>query len=415
MPSRVRHIGVFTNCGARNAAFPEYRSEKPMAFWRFKFRIRRAGTAALLLAATFAGVICGPARAADSLYTVAKISVDVTAKDAVAAREMGMAEAEQRAVMTVLKRIVPASVYASLPEISKDDIETLVNGVSIRSEQNSTTRYLAVLDISLNEQALKQFLQDQNIAYSEARAPSISILPLMIDGGSVKSEGAEGWREAWEGLDLSHSVTPATILRPRPDLDAATLKAVLAGDPPALASMQEDYGYGQLVIAVGQIDHGQFVTRLAGSDAVGPITFEQSDKLAGDVMTAARNAAEIAFGVLENRWKVSQAGEAPATQVKRDEREGTEAEAEGKPNEPAEVPRNVVAEVEFSGLKDWQDIRGRLMNIAGIQGLEVNSLSARAASITFDYAGSLGKLQTELGQNGFELGEKDGNFVLRSR
>jgi hypothetical protein len=24
-------------------------------------------------------------------------------------------------------------------------------------------------------------------------------------------------------------------------------------------------------------------------------------------------------------------------------------------------------------------------------------------------------LQTELGQNGFELGEKDGNFVLRSR
>jgi hypothetical protein len=386
-----------------------------MAFWRFKFRIRTVGTAALLLAATLTGLICGPARAADSLYTVAKISVDVTAKDAVAAREMGMAEAEQRAVMTVLKRIVPTSAYSSLPEISKDDIETLVNGVSIRSEQNSTTRYLAVLDISLNEQALQQFLQDQNISFSEARAPSISILPLMLDGGSVKSEGAEGWREAWEDLDLSHSVTPATILRPRPDLDAGTVKAVLAGDPPALASMQEDYNYGQLVIAVGELDHGQFVTRLAGTDAVGPITFEQSDKLTGDAKTAARNAAGIAFGVLENRWKMSQEGEAPATEVKHEEGTGTGAETEGKSNEPAEVPRNVVAEVEFSGLKDWQDIRGRLMNIAGIQGLEVNSLSARAASITFDYAGSLGKLQTELGQNGFELGEKDGNFVLRSR
>jgi hypothetical protein len=386
-----------------------------MAFWRFKFRIRTVGTAALLLAATLTGLICGPARAADSLYTVAKISVDVTAKDAVAAREMGMAEAEQRAVMTVLKRIVPTSAYSSLPEISKDDIETLVNGVSIRSEQNSTTRYLAVLDISLNEQALQQFLQDQNISFSEARAPSISILPLMLDGGSVKSEGAEGWREAWEDLDLSHSVTPATILRPRPDLDAGTVKAVLAGNPPALASMQKDYNYGQLVIAVGELDHGQFVTRLAGTDAVGPITFEQSDKLTGDAKTAARNAAGIAFGVLENRWKMSQEGEAPATEVKHEEGTGTGAETEGKSNEPAEVPRNVVAEVEFSGLKDWQDIRGRLMNIAGIQGLEVNSLSARAASITFDYAGSLGKLQTELGQNGFELGEKDGNFVLRSR
>ena len=383
-----------------------------MAFWRTRFRVSTEGrAAALLLTFILAGFSCAPIEAAESLYSVAKISVDVTAKDAVAARDTGMAQSEQRAVMTVLKRIMPASAFASLPEISKDDIDAMVSGVSIRSEQNSTTRYLAVLDISLNEQAVKQFLQNQNISFSEDRAPSVSILPLMVDGGSVKSEGPESWREAWEGLDLSHSVTPATILRPRPNLDVATVKSVLAADAQALASMQEDYSYGPLVIAVGEIDHGQFVTRLAGTDAVGAVTFEQSNQLSGDAKAAARNAAEIAFGVLENRWKVSQEGEAPATEVKHEEGGATDE----KSKEPAEVPRNVVAQVEFSGLKDWQDIRGRLMNIAGIQGLEVNSLSARAASITFDYAGSLGKLQTELGQNGFEFGDKDGNFVLRSR
>jgi hypothetical protein len=80
-----------------------------------------------------------------------------------------------------------------------------------------------------------------------------------------------------------------------------------------------------------------------------------------------------------------------------------------------EVPRNVEATVQFTGLKDWQEIRARLMQVAGIQGLEVNALSARAASITFDYAGSLGKLQTELGQSGFAFDEKDGTFVLRSK
>ena len=383
-----------------------------MAFWRTRFRVSTEGrAAALLLTFILAGFSCAPIEAAESLYSVAKISVDVTAKDAVAARDTGMAQSEQRAVMTVLKRIMPASAFASLPEISKDDIDAMVSGVSIRSEQNSTTRYLAVLDISLNEQAVKQFLQNQNISFSEDRAPSVSILPLMVDGGSVKSEGPESWREAWEGLDLSHSVTPATILRPRPNLDVATVKSVLAADAQALASMQEDYSYGPLVIAVGEIDHGQFVTRLAGTDAVGAVTFEQSNQLSGDAKAAARNAAEIAFGVLENRWKVSQEGEAPATEVKREEGGATDE----KSKEPAEVPRNVIAQVEFSGLKDWQDIRGRLMNIAGIQGLEVNSLSARAASITFDYAGSLGKLQAELGQNGFEFGDKDGNFVLRSR
>ena len=85
------------------------------------------------------------------------------------------------------------------------------------------------------------------------------------------------------------------------------------------------------------------------------------------------------------------------------------------PRPRAKSPRNVVAQVEFSSLKDWQDIRGRLMNVAGIEALEVNSLSARAASVTFDYAGSLGHLQKVLGQNGFEFGDREGTFVLRSR
>jgi hypothetical protein len=383
-----------------------------MAFRRLRRRAWAAGCLAVLLIVILTTSFCGAAQAADSLYAVAKLSVDTTAKDAVAARELGMAEAEQRAVQIVLKRLVPLSAYAQLPILNKDDIEGMVEGVSIRSEQNSTTRYLAVLDVSINEQAVKQLLDLQNLSYSETRAPSISILPLVLDGASVKSEGAEGWREAWDDLDLSHSVTPATILKPRPNLDAATVKAVLAGDAAALASMQEDYSYGPLVIAVGEVDDGKFVTRLAGTDSVGAINFGRTDNLAGgNAKTAARNAAEIAFGILENRWKVSQEGEAPATEVKYNEGTGTGE----KPKEGVEVPRNVVAEVEFSGLKDWQDIRGRLMNIAGVQALEVNSLSARNASITFDYAGPLKRLQTALGQNGFALDEKDGNFVLRSR
>jgi hypothetical protein len=80
-----------------------------------------------------------------------------------------------------------------------------------------------------------------------------------------------------------------------------------------------------------------------------------------------------------------------------------------------EVPRNLVALVEFSGLKEWQEIRGRLTNVAGLQRLEVNSLSARGASITFDYAGPLGQLQQALDQNGFLFDDREGTFVLRSR
>jgi hypothetical protein len=273
--------------------------------------------------------------------------------------------------------------------------------------------------VSVNERGIKQILQDQAIPYYEARAPSISILPLVIADGSVKSEGSEGWRQAWEQLDLAHSLTPATILRPRPELSVDTVKAVLAGDAQALSALQADYGYGPLVLAVGEASKGEFVTRLAGTDSVGAINFGRSDTLSGDANVAAREAAATAFGIIENRWKVTQTGEAPPTEIKYEEGTGSDGAAappeqqEGSPK--GEIPRNVVAQVEFSSLKDWQDIRGRLMNVAGIQALEVNSLSARGASVTFDYAGSLGHLQQVLGQSGFDFGEREGTFVLRSR
>jgi hypothetical protein len=125
---------------------------------------------------------------------------------------------------------------------------------------------------------------------------------------------------------------------------------------------------------------------------VGAINFGRRDALGGDAKAAALSGRHRVCDYREP-LEGHPIRETPTTEVKSEE--GTEPGA-GSP--PRRGPRNVVAEVEFSGLKDWQDMRGRLMNVAGIQALEVNSLSARAASITFDYAGSLGRLQKELDQ-----------------
>jgi hypothetical protein len=381
-------------------------------------RFLRRSIQLVSLALIVLGAATGRASADDSLYDVAKISLDTTAKDAVAARNIGMAEAEMRAMKIVLGRLVPQSVLEQLPALSKDEVEGMVTGFSIRKEQNSTTRYIATLDVGLNEQAVKEYLLSQGIPYSENRAPSISVLPLMIAGDSVTGEGPDGWWQAWEDLDLAHSITPATVLRPRQDLDAAVVKAALAGDAQALASMQSNYGYGGLVIAVGEVRDGKFTTRLVGSDGVGDVNFKRADDLGGaDPKKAASAAAAAAFAMLENRWKVTQSGgELPAESAAYEEGAPAPGPApQEQPSGPVEVPRNVAALVEFSGLRDWQEIRTRLTQIAGLQDLEVNALSARTASITFDFAGSLDRLQTALGQNGFALDDRNGTFVLRSR
>lgn len=360
------------------------------------------------------GLMAAPAQADDDTpYTVSKIDVDVTAKNAVAAKAKAMADAQKRGIDTVLRRVVPFSFSAKLPDLQPQQVETLVNGMAIRKEQYSTTRYIATLDVIFNEQGVKELLSSLGIPTSEERAPMISVLPLVIDGNKVKSVN-EPWRQAWLDLDLTHGLTPANVLQPRPELEAGMVRAVLAGDAGAFAAVQRDYGSAPLIIAVGQkVEGGRFVTRLAGTDGVGRINYGRSDKLSGTAPKAAQDAASFAYAVLENCWKATRAAPDPVAAPVNYEEGGTPPpQAAPQQGEPG---RLVTAVVVFAGLKEWQQIRGRLAQVPGLQRLEVNSLSARTASITFDYAGSLGHLQQVLGQSGFSFENREEAFVLRAR
>ena len=360
------------------------------------------------------GLMAAPAQADDDTpYTVSKIAVDVTAKNAVAAKAKAMADAQKRGIDTVLRRVAPFSFSAKLPDLQPQQVETLVNGMAIRKEQYSTTRYIATLDVIFNEQGVKELLTSLGIPTSEERAPMISVLPLVIDGNKVKSLN-EPWRQAWLDLDLSHGLTPANVLQPRPELEASMVRAVLAGDGGAFAAVQRDYGSAPLIIAVGQkVEGGRFVTRLAGTDGAGRINYGWSGKLAGTAPKAAQDAASFAYAVLENRWKATRAAPDPVAAPVNYEEGGTPPpQAAPQQGEPE---RLVTAVVVFAGLKEWQQIRGRLAQVPGLQRLEVNSLSARTASITFDYAGTLGHLQQVLGQNGFSFENREEAFVLRAR
>ena len=266
----------------------------------------------LILGFSLALGLMGAARAdEDTPYTVSKLAVDVTAKNAVAAKAKAMADAQKHGIDAVLRRVVPFSYSAKLPDLQPQQVETLVNGMAIRKEQYSTTRYIATLDVIFNEQGVKELLASLGIPTSEERAPMISILPLVIDGNKVKSLN-EPWRQAWLDLDLCHGLTPANVLQPRPELEAGMVRAVLAGDAGAFAAVQRDYGSAPLIIAVGQkVDGGSFVTRLAGTDGVGRINYGRSDKTGGTAPKAAQEAASFAYTVLENRWKATRAAPDP--------------------------------------------------------------------------------------------------------
>jgi hypothetical protein len=374
----------------------------------------RRGLAALGLALLAFTLIAGAARAQseESLYTVAKLPVDVTSKNAVEAKSKALAEAQQRAFRTVLRRVAPFGASAQL-EVGPQELEALIGGLSVRNEKYSTTRYIASLDISFNEQAVRELLSGRGIPINDRRAPSIAILPVSIEGEKVSGSGSR-WYQAWMDLDLTHGLVSATIVQPREGFDARLVNAVLSGDTSAYEEIKGAYSGQPVVVAVGQPQGGAFTIRLAGEDGVGQLNFGQNLRLGGNEAAGARNAAAFALAVLENRWK---AKEGEALGIAAPGPEG--AEGGVSPLDPGgsqgEPERNVVALVEFSGLRQWQEMRSRLTYVPGLQGLEVNSLSARSASITFGYAGSLGHLQKVLAENGFSFENAEDNFIIRAR
>jgi hypothetical protein len=378
---------------------------------RLKAGIKRRAALGIAFLAFILVAGAAGAQSEDSLYTVGKLPVDVTAKNAVEAKAKALGEAQQRAFEIVLRRVAPFGASAQL-EIGPQELEALIGGLSVRSEKYSTTRYIASLDITFSEQAVRDLLSSRGIPINDRRAPSIAILPVSLDGEKVRGPGSS-WYQAWVELDLTHGLVPATIVQPREGFDARLVNAVLSGDPSAYEEIKGAYSGQPVVIAVGQAEGGVFTIRLAGEDGVGQINYGHNLESAGGE-TAAGDAAAFALSVLENRWK---AKEGDALSVTAPGTEGGEGGLSGlDPDAPQGEPeRNVIALVEFSGVRQWQEMRTRLMQVPGLQGLDVNSLSARSASITFGYAGSLGHLQKVLAENGFSFENAEDNFIIRAR
>ena len=349
---------------------------------------------------------------ATSLYNVAKVRVDVTAKDAVVAQKKGVAEAESLAMRILLTRLVPLSWQSRLPSFSHGEIEGLVAGVAIHSEKTSARRYIGVLDVRFYPDAVRRFLASRSIPVVESQASPISLLPVMLKGNEIAKDDSADWRAAWDRLDLENGVAPVDLVTPRGDLDVQTVKAVLAGDDDAYAALRSAYGYGGLVIAVGETGDRLFRIQLVGEDAAGDVdAVATSEADRTDPETTYSRAAQAGLGILERRWKrrldprFEETADAPL-------RRGSLYPDEAAPEE--EALGRVGAVIEFFSVRDWQQIRFGLQRIEDLRDFAVVSRSANAADVVFDYDGSADQLQALLAQNGIGLYERDGTLVLRA-
>lgn len=337
------------------------------------------------------------------VFTIAKYPVDASAANAVTAKRDALEQGRKAAFRSLLKRLVPAASYSLVDDLKSIDPEQFITSVAVRSEENSTTQYVATLDFSFDEQTVRQLLNQRGVAYVDLQAPVTHLLTLYSAppaGGSkamAAAGGGKAWRSIWAGLDLANSVTPLKLseqpVDPAPEMTSALIEA----DPAAIAELAAAEKSGQVIVAHAQPlpASNELAVTLAGQDATGRFSVRTRYRLdTEDFQYSLELAAVIAQGVLEGRWKMQQT-----------------VAVSGSAGGGAPETLRVLAE--FNDLGQWQRQQQLLADTPGIRNIQIGSLSGRSASIDLSYPGGGEALQAALGTRGLTLENINGFWILR--
>ncbi len=355
-----------------------------------------------------------PALAAkdEMTFTVANYPVEATDKNAVAAKEKALADGQNAAFRSLLKRLVPVTAYKQLARLSSVKAADMVSGVAVRSEQNSSTAYIASLDFSFQPDAVRSVLQREGIPFVQEQAPAVTLIPLSRQGNPAVAKSDTGpWRNAWKSLDLEHTLTPLKLDELKPAIHNDTVAMLTSGDDSGLRILAGEYKTELIVLAIAEPDvmSKTMAVTLVGQDAVGAINLKRTYRMSdGDVAYASEFAAVVALGVLEGRWKAvksqSLAAVSPPPAV---ERPAWTATGSG-------TGEHVRFVAEFASLAQWNEIRAQLLDTPGVEDLEIATVSARNADVILKFPGGAAALANAIGARGLALGNAGAGWTMRA-
>lgn len=375
-------------------------------------RGRVAGLGAVVTGLLYAAMAAGAAHAAatDTAFTIGNYPVDATAANAVAAKERALADGKQAAFRSLLKRLVPVTSYKRISKLANVKAADLIDGVSVRSERNSSTQYIANLDFAFQPSAVRTLLQREGIPFVDLPAPAVVLVPVYAappagqgaaPAALTQAAGQKAWTDAWKGLDVVHALAPVKLQALKPAVHNDTLQLMTRdGDGGGLRIATAEYASELVLFVLAEPDLGSMKLNvtLMGRDAVGQFALKRSYRFqADDFGYTTELAALIALGTLEGRWKALKAR--PAV---------------GGGTAGAQPLQSVQLTIQFSTLREWEAIRQQIADTPGVEDLLVAGQSGRAVDLAVRFPGGGVQLANSLASQGLDIREVGGTWIVRS-
>ncbi|MEO0392930.1 MAG: DUF2066 domain-containing protein [Pseudomonadota bacterium] len=348
----------------------------------------------------------GGAPSLQALHTVAGINIDVTADDAVQAREQAISAAQRAGLSVMIIRLTQQSpdtarqIAATLPT---DELAPLVSNFQVAGERSSAVRYIGQFTVEYRPERMRRFFRAQGIAFTEALRPPMLVLPIWQgDFGDRLWDSPNPWFDSWsrrDGLqDLLSFRTPSGGLA---DMQAGNVDQVLIGQPAALTTLRDRYGTESVTVMPARLLPATNTTplRLAVEYREYGLTINEDPGRRG----------ERVFGLIDsNRLTVTAApGEderrliGRATQLVID-RLNTSWKQQNIVALSGGGGRIAVA-VAIDNLAAWRRVQQQLSAETAITGVTILSLAKNRARVALDHLGSVGDLRRLLAQRGLTL------------
>jgi hypothetical protein len=337
----------------------------------------------VLLAVLFMSGLA-PAGAQESLYTVAGVHVDANAASSTEALNAAVAGGRAKAFQILYRRLTRQADWARQPALDLPGLLRISRGYTVANERRSTTRYVADATYMFNPDAVARLLRASNIAYSQAQAHRILVIPMS------PSVGHGPWANALSAPVFHDSLVPFTVLAPEDDaalasvnFDAASWNDVSAAAAKnhvgEVALVQAVYASGKITVNIKRLGAGQ-----------APARTSLDVPLLQTVGTTYPAAAQAAVHAIEDLWK---------------SRTAVDFSQRGR----------LVVDVRITSLQQWGDIQGQLAGVGSITGVTVTAMDINYARLAIAYVGGLDQLRDTLGGAGLALtGRGQGPWMLAS-
>lgn len=352
--------------------------------------------------------VCAPraGHAAEDVFTVSGVKVDVTAENAVAAREKAFTAAQIAAFKALALRILGDEAAKTYPTPSVATISTMIQDFEITDERLSAVEYIGTYTFRFDGNAVRSQFNMENLKYAAATRP-VLVLPFYQMGSRISL-----WQDtnphlgAWTRSNAQGGLVQIRV--PLGDIrDIADV-----GDDQALTyrrdglyQILERYGASEAIILIavpGPADAADVPTDISTmiyrTDRDRAEYVQTIKTNPDDNSTAAQlydKAVREVRAALQRDWKSEGAGAYAYTATAQANADGSMPDAMSGYAMPSHI---MTVRAQFSTMQQWIETRQAIRRVPGLMGMKVRSVTPREAVVELEYAGDEIGLKSALTQ-----------------